>query len=299
VHYLQDWEGQSPDEDSWITIDVLGTTDTGTYFLDRESTSWLPERVSYDGMTILAPTIRGVQAEIPTLRNPVRTSLLSPQTSLLHTAMLWLENPFTQTVGVTVTQPLVAALEVIDPGSGSVGDSAITWQSSLEPGASTVLTCSLQYQGNSGLQIELEGAYMEVTDLSTTEYITFTSNPTILTSKTPLVGSGNPIIELTVGEEASIPITITNLSDLQSVAGSVRLAVVAADGGVVYAAEVPVVMPPLGQQVLSLPLTLDVQPTWYVVRASVESNDGTYLIFSEFLRLWGPPVYLPLIMRNH
>ena len=287
VHYRQGSLGESPKEYADISFAVLASTATGTYYIAYAYSSWVPDRVTTLGQPVKPPV--GVTAdEISTLPNPVRTQIGAALGALTYTPSIWVENPFTQTVTVQISQSIPIDIEVVDANGGTVDDSAIVWQTDLEPSTSSLITCTIEYEGEPGVTVTYPGAEVEMSDIAQTQSITFTSNTANFTSKTRLTGEGTVPIHLAAGEYVTVPITVTNLSSSAAVTGTVNVTVTALDGTSVYTHEMGVDVPASGQVPVELPLEVQADGGYYVIRAAVESDGADYPIVSEYLEISEP-----------
>jgi hypothetical protein len=297
VQYKQDDEGASPDKASAIEMDLLGSTDTGTYHVTHEGTTWNPARITASG--VLQATTQA-QAEAPTIPYPIRTRMAVDEDALTYTPYIWVDNPFEQTVVVTLTQPLPTDVQVINANGGSVVGNSLLWQMTINPQVTVEITHVVRYQGDAGQVAYYPEPQLEMTDLGATAYVTFTGETETFIGQPPLSALGTPPAEIAQGESATIPITVINRLANQAASGTVRLSLIDFEAETEVHSDVQAVYVPAGgSQVVELWLdTANVSAGDYLLTAIVESNGGQEEVFAEYLRVT-LRLYLPLILRNH
>jgi len=296
VYYKRDDEGASPDEGSAIKMDLLGSTDTGTYHVTHDGTTWTPTRVTASSVFQITTQ---AQAEAPTIPYPIRTRMTVDEDALTYTPYIWVDNPFTQTVMVTLTQPLPADVQVIDTNGSSVVENSLRWQRIISPQATVEITHLIRYLGDAGQEVHYPEPQMEMTDLEATAYVTFTGEAETFISQPPLSAVGTPPAEIMQGESVTIPITVTNRLADEAASGTVRLSLIDFEAETeVYSDTQDVSVPAGGSQVVELRLyTASVAGGDYLLMAVVESSGGQEEAFAEYLRV-RLYFYLPLILRN-
>ena len=297
VYYKQDDEGASPDEDSAIEMDLLGSTDTGTYHVTHDGTAWTPTRVTASGTLQITTQ---AQAEAPTIPYPIRTRMAVDEDALTYTPYIWVDNPFTQTVAITLAQPLPADVQVIDANGSSIVDNSLRWQRTISPQVTVEITHRVRYLGDAGQAVHYPEPQLEMTDLGATAYVTFTGETETFISQPPLSAVGTPPAQIGRGESVTIPITVTNRLADEAASGTVRLSLIDFETETeVYSDTQDVSVPAGGSQVVNLVVdTADVSEGDYLLMAVVESNGGQEEVFAEYLRVKLYRLYLPLILRN-
>ena len=152
VYFLQPGQGQSPDYDSLVRMDVLGTSSNGTYYLDQVYTFWMPERIERGGQMIGLPTGRRTWRPSPPT-NPVWSWIADVPATMAQVPAPFVKNPFTETVTVAITQSLPAGVVVMRP---TVVLSVVEGfpASNAGPGAGVLLTYTVAYQGPAEIEVE-------------------------------------------------------------------------------------------------------------------------------------------------
>ena len=294
VYYKQDDVGVSPDAESAIEMKVLGSTDTGTYYVTSAGTTWEPTRVT--ALTTRA-TLQN-QEDALTIPYPIRTRIAVDQENLTYVSSIWIDNPFTQTVDITLTQQIPANVQIVDANTGNVSDDTLNWYTSLDPQTTREITHTFEYQGSAGQNINHPEPLLTMTDLSATAQVTFSGETEPFRILPPLSGVGIPPARTIRGDSISIPITVTNRLASQIISGTVRLELVDFINGIeIYSDAYPVTLAGGTQQTLTMELdTSAIVEGDYLLSTYVESNGGTEEIFTEYFVLRNPRVYLPLVM---
>jgi len=299
VYYKQDDEGASPDEGSAIEMDLLGSTNTGTYHVVHDGTIWQnPIRVT---VSVLAQFILQDQADAPTIPYPIRSRIAVDEDALTYTPYIWVDNPFTQTVAITLTQPLPADVQVVDANGGTTVGSSLNWQRTISPAHTVEITHLVRYLGNAGETVSYPEPTLEMANLEATAYVTFTGEAETFVSQPPLSAAGTPPAEIVQGETATIPITVTNRLVDEAASGTVRLRLVDFEAETeAYSDTQDVSVPAGGSQGVELRLdTANISAGVYLLAAVVESNGGQEEVFAEYLRVKQSGLYLPIILKSY
>jgi hypothetical protein len=296
VYYKRDDQGISPDEESNIEMDLLGSTDTGTYHVTHDGTTWSPRRAIVSDAAQLAAQ---AHPEAQTIPYPIRTRITTDEDNLTYTPYAWVDNPFTKTVVVTLTQSLPADAQVVEAGNGTTAGNAIRWQRTISPQATVEITHVVCYQGEAGQNVDYPEPQLEMTDLGATAHVTFTGEAETFLSQPPLSAPNTPPVEIRQGDAVTIPITVTNRSPDEPASGSVLLSLIDLDEATeVYSYTEDASVLAGESQVVELQLdTASVPGGDYLIGAVVNSNGGEEEAFSEYLavRLYA---YLPLVLRG-
>ncbi|MFQ5873346.1 MAG: Ig-like domain-containing protein, partial [Dehalococcoidia bacterium] len=157
--------GEVPPTD--VSIDLLGVRDENSYHLDHHNSLWMPERQPSGGDVAALVTsdaigegqdLRALNEDIPLIDTPLIGFVLGGDRPPGLQGRLWVNNPFTTTVPVTVTQTLPADMTVLDPGGGSVQGNAIVWTGSVEALDTLGLNFTFTYDVPPGVDGTLPGA---------------------------------------------------------------------------------------------------------------------------------------------
>ncbi len=147
--------GCSPASD--IGIDVLGTNDAGTYYIGRDWSEWRPVRQSLTGMSLLSAT-----ETLPPIDPPLTSYVLSAPWTQQHEAQIWINNPFTDTVPVTITQTLPPDITLLDVGGAVQNGDSLTWNTVVSPTALSVVTFTFSYPATPGTENVMPPAALDL-----------------------------------------------------------------------------------------------------------------------------------------
>ena len=296
VRYKQDGQGASPDEGSSININILGSTDTGTYWVRASGTTWQPVAVTENGqLASVGQQYAALKLEdVPTLPYPIHSAMEIREDSLTYVPHVWVDNPFTTTVTVTVTQPLPDAIEVLDANEGTLAGQNLVWSRPVPPETSIEITHVIACAGPSGVVLDYPAVVLEMSDAAS--FATFDSNSVSFKRQAPLAGEAQPPYEMRVNAATTVPITVTNRSAL-AVSGTITLTLKTLESAPVHTVSRAVDVPAQGAVSDALPLVAPAEEGTYILRASVSSNGGTSEIFANYVEVIQPRRYLPLVLR--
>ncbi|MGD9100590.1 MAG: hypothetical protein PVF45_08915, partial [Anaerolineae bacterium] len=300
VSYKKDDLGYAPSVGSVMRFDMLGTTDTGTYLVEPQDLpplTWEPEKKNRFGTPL--PVSTKARADVTVIPYPLRTRMTVQEEDLTYTPYVWVDNPFTQTMSITLTQPLPAGVAVVGGNGGSVIGSSLRWHQTIGPTATVGITHSVQYLGGAGELVTYPEPLVEMTDLTGTTYLTFTGETEDLTSQPPLAGVGIPPLEIEQGVSVTFPITITNRASREAT-GTVQVSVVDYIAEVtVYVYSQDVSVPARGSQVVDVILVDTIPGGDYLQVAIVESDGAQEKVFTEHLTVVAEKLlYLPLLLKK-
>jgi len=69
--------------------------------------------------------------DLPIIDPPITTYVLSAPWLQEYEALVWINNPFTSTVSVTVTQTITPAITLHDMGGASWNGTTLTWNTTV------------------------------------------------------------------------------------------------------------------------------------------------------------------------
>jgi hypothetical protein len=306
IYYKRDDQGVSPDEvqtypvateASAINVTLLGSTDTGTYYVTNVGNTWVPIRVETSGAVRASLENHQTATTIP---YPIRTRLTAQDDNLIYYSYIWVDNPFTQTVNITLTQALPADVEIVSSDAVSTSEDALVWHQALEPQTTVEITHTFRYQGAAGRTVEYPEPQLTMTNISATTQLTFTGETESFTSLPPLTGESIPPAQVTKGEIVSVPITLTNRLTTETVSGTVQLELIDFIAEThIYSDTRSVSLVGGAEQSISFTFqTSDITPRNYLLAASVTSNGGKEEIFEEYFAVRPLKIYLPLVLKT-
>jgi len=296
--------GEPPDT---VGMGVVGISDTGAYFVGVADWDFEPIRIEWASSGSLSAlqeqslpllTTSEAQPQIPTIPNPIGSRLLEDPSSLAATHYILAENPFTSTITATVTQQVPWDVAVVDPGTASWEGDSLSWQTTITPTGIVSFTYDLRYNAPVGAQVEMPPARLTILDGAGAPVATFDGNVVTLVSDSPLIFDGGPPFEIAQGMPATMPITLTNLSD-SPVEGDLVVQVRTITGTVVFNESHPFSVPGGSSRRLDVTLLLDEPPDKYVVSAFAVHGSITERVFDRFAKVISlSRSYVPLAMKN-
>ncbi len=288
-------DGVSPDKDSTITINILGSTDTGVYWVLNTSTTWQPEYSTGGGIASVKPqaTIQDTAIVLP---YPIRSRINANTDTMTYEPRLWVDNPFDYPIHVSVTQPLPSEIQVLDAYSGTVTGNSIAWSQDIAPKTTIELTHTILYTGTANTVVTYPSAQLIMTNEASANTASFTSDPALFQSLTPLIAEGLPVAHLLMNQQTTIPFSITNRSS-SNATGIIHLTLTDLNGAQVYSKAQDITVPANGGYDLALPLQAPGSTGTYILTATVDSNGGSAEIFALYLEVAQPMMYLPLVQR--
>lgn len=296
VYHLRDGEGVSPDAGSNVTIDLLGSTDTGLYGLERFEHSWDPILQPEDGQRA---QLTASEAEVAVYAYPFYGNIVRRPASLTYIPRLWVVNPFTQTVSITLTQPLPSGVEVVSAPGATEQDGNLCWTATLDPETRAAFTHTVRYVGPAIDELVYPISEMQMSDLTTTSQATFTVRLDPVTTISPLDVEGRPPSEAVVDEQLTVPFTVTNRLEDSAVHATLELQLVdfVAETTVFTSSET-IQVAPADMYSTHLPLTTNgLVPGTYLLRAQVRIDTAIVPAFVTYLEIVTPRLflYLPLV----
>ena len=288
-------DGVSPDKDSTITINILGSTDTGVYWVLNTSTTWQPEYSTGGGIASVKPqaTIQDTAIVSP---YPIRSRINANTDTMTYEPRLWVDNPFDYPIHVSVTQPLPSEIQVLDAYSGTVTGNSIAWSQDIAPKTTIELTHTILYTGTANTVVTYPSAQLIMTNEASANTASFTSDPALFQSLTPLIAEGLPVAHLLMNQQTTIPFSITNRSS-SNATGIIHLTLTDLNGAQVYSKAQDITVPANGGYDLALPLQAPGSTGTYILTATVDSNGGSAEIFALYLEVAQPMMYLPMVQR--
>lgn len=202
-----------------IFIKVLGTNETGTFYIDNDNRPWEPTRISNIGFQSLTSGV------VTTIDPPLSAYVQgSPWTQVLE-AQLWLNNPFTSTVEMKVTQPLPTDISLVDLGGGILDSNKLTWVKMVEPQSLGVITFTMKYPAAPGEANSLPVSSLELKSPLNGEELSEKSNGVKFYSLWPVTVNESISTNVQPGLSAKVSITVTNMLDSDQTSGEVAIQV--------------------------------------------------------------------------
>jgi uncharacterized repeat protein (TIGR01451 family) len=189
IEYKIDQYGYSPREQqslpgigtvpaTTMNIDLMAVNNTGSFWVDHENNTWNPVREFVSGLAVAGDV--GVASTATTIDDPLVVVAGSVLGEPYQTAHLWMNNPFTATVAITVTQPLPAQVTaVINAGSGQENGDDMVYSGLVTPLATEGFTFTFETSVAPGEIVTLPPATLEVVSpITPGEVLSFTTEAT-------------------------------------------------------------------------------------------------------------------------
>ncbi len=308
LYFKHETQDLRPDNGAPITYLIFATNEHGLFHAytivhnfqpQRETTSDLRRlTVEYHSAVGAAMAERRwaldqADDEIPW---PVQSYLGANQHELTQVVYTRVQNPFASPMLATVTQTIPTAITVIDPGGGTFANDQIVWRYVVAPHDVEVLSVRGEVSGAAGSQIALQPAQLSFDLPEYDATVRVTSNALTLTPQAPLYGEA--VLPAHVVQETSIPVTVTNMSDVDLTV-TARLQISEINGGVVNESHVNVQAQARSSTVAQLPMPPNMPNDAHVVSITLLANGFTAPVFDDIVRLWAqaPVAMVPMNLK--
>ena len=140
VPYLSGGIGYTPRADSSIEFFLVATNQNGAIVVDTlGGNPWQPTSVAIVNSSALAPSY--IEIANPQIIDAPLVSIAGAATGESQPkGVIWVNNPFTSSVLITVTQPTPLYMTQVDAGTGRVEGNNIVWTTYVAPESSEMLT---------------------------------------------------------------------------------------------------------------------------------------------------------------
>lgn len=278
-----------------IGIQVLGTNATGTFYVDSYSSPWEPTQVrtgalaaaSLSGQQIAPQAGLGTNGG-PAIDPPLTSYVLSSPWSQRHEAQLWVNNPFTSTIEVTITQPLPAGVALLDAGGAQQSGDTLIWTTTVSPTALRRVGFSFAFPAVPGTSTSLAGASMTLTSPLDGQPLTATSNAVSFAALWPVTLEHATPGYVAPGGSASASISITNWLSDRPVSGTMALSLTDALSATVYTAsqQFSVAAGATDELIFALPANLP--PGSYIIAGVVSAESASAVAFADTFQVGLP-----------
>jgi uncharacterized repeat protein (TIGR01451 family) len=273
VQYLVPW-GEI--RASSINIDLLGFNDTGEFHLDHYRTEeWAPTRFT----TSSAASNRPVSMSAMTIDEPIVVFSGGDQSRPYESGLLWVNNPFTVSVPVTVTQPVPPEMTPLNPGKGVFTNSQLVWADTVAPLASQMFSYTFSISATPGASITLPAATLVMFG-PTNEILTDTADSLPFMLPWHISISRNTPNWIAPGSTVSVIVTATNYLTAP-ISGSFTLSITTPTGSPVFAGTQALSMTGSLSQTFSflLPVTMTIGD--YQAIGLLETQGATGVMFND------------------
>jgi hypothetical protein len=292
IYYKQDEKGGSPETNSVMGFDVLASNESGSFYIDHQQEFWTPLH-GIASATSVEMQMAGDDALIPftpatdgmtTIENPIDEYVTSDSSDQTFHAQIWISNPFSQTIDVTITQSLPGEVNILTT-DGTINNSTITWQISVAASDMVSVTFSYRYPSTPGAMLSLPSSNLSFTEPTSGEPITTQSNsPTFIGLSTVAVEGYTPIG--TNGFQTSMPIKVTNLI-ADNTNGSIIVEIKNAVDTQVYSNTIPFSLSGFGNQTLKFEIP-SLPEGFYTLDSYLVIGETTLKTFRDTYRIYSP-----------
>jgi uncharacterized repeat protein (TIGR01451 family) len=265
-----------------IHFDVLATNEAGTYLVGGTSSDWSPERqIEPSGSYLSLPTTD----DMPIIDPPLRTSIQTAPWQQIYEVHLWIDNPFTTSISVLLTQTLPSTITLISAEGGDVADNNVTWEQWIEPSAISLVTFTFSYSATPGLMATLPPAMLQLADPTDGESLLFESDPATFSTNWPI-----HIVRATPGHLlphtiSSAGLTITNWLPTSMVNGTFTISVTDTLSNVIYVYAAPFSVGPGSIDGYNVPLPPTLGLGDYMLLYSIQVGEASLEVFRDSLRI--------------
>ncbi len=278
VYYLKDGQGEFPARHTPITLTILGTTDTGTYFISQfDSSFWVP------GVPFGEFGLQEESPEEPIYLYPVSSWLESFPEEPLNSLLISAENPFAAPMNIALFQQISEGFSVIDPAGGALEDGILSWEKTLEAGEMALFEVTLACFLEPGTEIEFPGVIMEMREAGDEEGVSFQGNSLLFEHRIPLLAFGEPPLMASPGDSLIIPVTLTNLLEDASLEGALAINLLDKNGENLLQHTQVITLAPGETREKNISLTLDVEAGVYPLTGIWQAYAAEISIFNEIL----------------
>jgi len=267
---------------SSVDIQVLGNNEAGTYFIDNDLSTWQPTRRTATGMNALT-----AMDDPPIIDPPLTAYVLSAPWTQQHEAQLWINNPFTSAVAVTVTQTLPAGITLLDAGGASQSGDTLTWNTVVEPSALNVVTFTFSFPAIPGTENSLPSATLSLVSPLDRQLLSDKANIATFEAIWPLtVDYATPSYVLP-GSSSQVVITVTNWLSDSAINGTLTVSVTDAQSVAQHTESKPFNVAASGTGAVNF--TLPGLPRGnYLVYGQVSTAGASAKIFADWLQVGLP-----------
>lgn len=296
IYFKNEEEGGSPDDNSWVSVYVLAGNEKGKFNIGFHADPWNPTRVSYSTEPILSETDT---ISIPVVDNPIDLFVFNDLENQLHEGVIWISNPFTNTITAQITQPLPLDIYTYDT-QGEITPSSIAWEKTISASDVVSVTFSFKSSSSPGTLLNLPPATMAFIEPSSGLSLSTVSNSTDFLSLDPLEISGYVPFTLR-GLDAFMTIKIKSLVDIQKI-GSIDVNIYNRSGELIFEESSSFSVLPFSDESLIFRLPGSLDPGNYPIEVYSNIDGIRQKIISDFYSINDATVkiaYLPMILKDY
>lgn len=270
VYYKQAQNGASPDANSQVFFDVIGSTPSGTYAIATgQSTTWQPTQITQQGDD---------PDTTPTISNPMSSYGTSSLTKQDYTVSNVVANPWNLPVAAVVTQGIPANITVIDNGGATVEGTNLIWTNILMPFTWNSYAVVFGSTAAPGTAVTLPAASVAFTDPVSGATFGATGNVLQFSAVSPVEASGTIPLGLQ-GIGTPVIITLTNYANAAE-EGSAIFSIVNSNGTTIFSETNGFSIGGSSTNSLTVTLPSTILPGLYLAECELSINGGTVQAFA-------------------
>ena len=271
---------------SSISIDVLGTNKAGTYYIGHDYSIWQPVRKVM--VAASSPDAETMASEsLPVIDPPLTAYVLSAPWTQQFETQLWINNPFTSTIPVTVTQPLPPDITVLDLGGAVQTGDTLTWNTVVSPTALSVITFTFSYTAAPGTGNILPPGSLTLHNPWDGALLTTEANPVDFQAIWPLTLDHTSPGYVLPGASSSVIMTATNWTDNQLL-GTVGITVTDSLSNTVFTDNQTFDIAGRASSSLTFPLPTTLASGEYLIHGWVASQGASAEAFVDTFQVGAP-----------
>jgi len=288
IYYKDSHYGDAPPEGTEIQLRLLGTTDTGTYYVDSNSTVFGTQKIisSQDSVEV-----QKAIEESKTLPYPITSAVERSLDSMEYALKLFVENPFNESLSANLTQEVPLSLTITDTNNGTFKGNVISWHLDLKPEEKSVIAVTFTCEEEPGATVKIPGAVLSIYDAVNDAYVGFQTDPCFFKVKFAIVVEAYPPSKASLEEDIIVPLNLTNLLSNDTLSGNIITELLNSEGVVVYNSTEEISLAPEEIRRINLIATPDVDPGVYVIRGTWQEGTASINIFREVISIDATSVF--------
>ena len=282
IYYYEEGRyGEIPSKGTEIEFTLLGTTETGTYYIGTAKTTF--------GTTVLADT-KGLtisqheMEESQIIPYPIRSFVENSLNSDVYTLKICIENPFNITVLGNITQQFPTSITILDANGGIFNENQVSWQITLDPGETRQYNVTFICQAAPGTIVEIQGATLNIYDPFADDIVSFETDLISLEAKFPVIVRAFPPVQASIREEIKVPMNITNLSD-DAFNGNITLEFSDFEGNIIYNSTYKLYLMPKETKEIELLAAPNISAGIYVIKGILTKGEARTTVFAEYISI--------------
>lgn len=292
-------DGVAPSANSAINMDILGTTQTGTYYIQRFGTEWSDIEFKPDDTTVLNQAASDQSVSI--IDYPVWRTIELQEDDLRYGFRQWVTNPFSETLAASILAPVPDGWMVEESIDVTYSGGAMQWHGEVEASATQVISYVMQYDGEGSDTLVIPPATVVLSEINGSDTITFSTEADTIPYLTPLVAYGRPVTAMAPDSTAAFHVEVHNRDQFSERSGTLQVEIrtIEDEYQVVFTTARNVTLGPVSSD--EILITLDssqIDEGLYVIQGTLVTEGVVTAVFEEYLDIVYERIYLPLIQHD-